>query len=233
MDEILDILLSVHRLSEEIKESEKRCNEIPIKVDRLEKDIERASADLTQKKNRIQEIKKTYNLKEGDIKENEENSRKLNAQTPSVKTNEEYRALQKEIEYLHQTNQKTEEEMIVLLEEEEQIKGSFARIEQETKTIVDKKTVEIGELKKELGALQEKLDLTRHVFADTIKKLPEDIQTVYERVSKARGNAVCLIKDNICTGCYAQITHQVVNELQKRHKLIICDSCGRILIYKQ
>jgi predicted nucleic acid-binding Zn-ribbon protein len=233
MDEILDILLSVHRLSGEIKESEKRCNEIPNKIGRLEKDIERVSAELTQKKNRVQEIKKTYNLKEGDIKANEDNIRKLNAQSPSVKTNEEYRALQKEIEYLQQANKKTEEEMITLLEEEEQLKGSLAKIEQETKAIVDKKTAEIGELKKELEALQEKLKITQYTYADTIKKLPEDIQTVYNRVSKARGNAVCLIKDNICTGCYAQITHQIVNELQKRHKLIICDSCGRILIYKQ
>jgi predicted nucleic acid-binding Zn-ribbon protein len=233
MDEILDILLSVHKLSEEIKESEKRFNEIPIKIGRLEKEIEKASAELTQKKNRIQEIRKSYKLQEGDIQVNEEKSQKLNTQTTSVKTNDEYRALQKEIEYLHQTNQKTEEEMITLLEEEEQLKGSLAQIEKETKAIVDKKTGEIDGLKKEVAELQEKLKVTRYTFADTIKKLPEDIQFVYERVSKARGNAVCLIKNNICTGCYAQITHQIVNELQKRHKLIICDSCGRILIYTQ
>lgn len=233
MDEILDILLSVHKLSEEIKESEKRFNEIPVKIGRLEKDIEKASADLIQKKNRIQEIKMTYKLQEGDIQANEEKSRKLNTQTTAVKTNDEYRALQKEIEYLHETNKKTEEEMIALLEEEEQLKGTLTRIEKETKEIVDKKTAEIDGLKKEMETLQEKLKIARYTFADTIKKLPEDVQVVYERVSKARGNAVCLIKDNICTGCYAQITHQIVNELQKRHKLIICDSCGRILIYTQ
>jgi len=233
MDEILDILLSVHKLSEEIKESEKSLNEIPVKIGRLEKEIQKVNAELTQKKNRIQEIKKTYKSKEGDIQANNEKAQKLNSQTPSVKTNDEYRALQKEIEYLLQTNQKTEEEMIAFLEEEELIKESLVRIEQETREIVDKKTVEIGGLKKEMDELQEKLKISKYKFADEIKKLPDDVQAVYERVSKARGNAVCLIKDNNCTGCYAHITHQVVNELQKRHKLIICDSCGRILIYTQ
>jgi hypothetical protein len=233
MDETLDILLSVHKLSGEIKETEKRFNEIPKKIGKLENEIERANAELNLKKDRVQEIKKIYKTKEGDIQANDENARKLNSQTQSVKTNDEYRALQKELEYLRQANKTIEEEMIDLLEEEEQLRSSLIKLEKETGDIVAKKNAEVGVFKGELAELEEKLKIINYKYEDEIKKLPADVRTIYERVSKARGNAVCLIKNNICTGCYAQITHQVVNELQKRHELILCDSCGRILIYSQ
>jgi predicted nucleic acid-binding Zn-ribbon protein len=233
MDEILDILLSVHKLSEEIKGTEKKVNDIPKKIGKLEKEIEKVNADLTLKKDRAQEIKKIYKVKEGDIQANEEQARKLNSQTQSVKTNEEYRALQKELEYLRQANITIEEEMINLLEEEEQLKGSLVKLEKETGDIVANKNAEVGVFKSELAELEEKLKVINYKYGDEIKKLPVDVRTVYERVSKARGNAVCLIKNNTCTGCYAHITHQVLNELQKRYELILCDSCGRILIYSQ
>lgn len=233
MDEILDILLSVHKLSEEIKGTEKRVNDIPKKIGKLENEIERVNADLNLKKDRVQEIKKIYKAKEGDIQANDEQARKLNSQTQSVKTNEEYRALQKELEYLRQANKTVEEEMINLLEEEEQLKGSLVKLEKETGDIVANKNAEVGVFKSELAELEEKLKVINYKYGDEIKKLPAEVRTVYERVSKARGNAVCLIKNNTCTGCYAQITHQVLNELQKRYKLILCDSCGRILIYSQ
>lgn len=231
MEEILDILLRVHHLDTQIKESEKLLSELPRRVTRLEAEIEKLNADLTRRKERLQEIKTTYKMREGDIQTNEEKAKKLHTQTLTVKTNEEYRALQKEIEFLHGQNQTIEEEMIALLEEEEQLKNNLDQISQEVQSATAAKKSEIENLVREKNRCEEETALNRRRYEDEIMKLTPEVRTIYQRVYRARGNAISLVKDNTCTGCYAQITHQVLNELQQRHKILLCDSCGRILLF--
>lgn len=231
MDDVLDILIRVQSFDDEIKENNLKLEEIPNKITRLEQEIAKTESDLTQKKNRIQEIKKTYKIKEGDIAENEEKMNKLNQQVFSVKTNEEYRAILNEVDYLKKTNKKIEDEMIRLLEEDEELKITIDRLTKETEEFVDKKTKEIANLRKEKEELSAKLLLIKSLFEDNLRKLPEDVKNIYQRTTNARGKAVCLITDNTCTGCYSNLTPQFINELKKRDKILLCDSCGRILIY--
>jgi predicted nucleic acid-binding Zn-ribbon protein len=68
-------------------------------------------------------------------------------------------------------------------------------------------------------------------FETNFGKLPAEIKEQYNKTRKFRGNAVCLIHNETCTGCYANLTPQFLNELKKRDSLLLCDSCGRILIY--
>ncbi|MGD8978526.1 MAG: C4-type zinc ribbon domain-containing protein, partial [candidate division WOR-3 bacterium] len=62
-------------------------------------------------------------------------------------------------------------------------------------------------------------------------KLPEEIEVLYKRIAQSRGRAVCLIIDNTCTGCFANIPHQFLNELKQRNQVLVCGNCGRILVY--
>jgi len=233
MEDILDLLVKIQYLHEEIKENDLRLNETPNKITNLEQDIEKKNANLNQKKNRIQEIKKICKMKDGDITENESKIDKLNQQIFSVKTNEEYRAITNEIEYLKKTNKGIEDEILSLLEEEEEIKDVLVELEKETKDFFNQKKSEIDTLKKYNEKLMEKQQMTKFMFEDNIKKLPNDIKNIYERIAKARGRAVCIIRGNdyVCTGCFTNITPQVMNELKKRDKILLCDNCGCILIY--
>lgn len=232
MEEVLELLRRMKDLDEDIKKNEQQLKEIPPLISKLQKEIEKANNQLKFSKNRTQEIKKVYKLKEGDIAENEEKINKLSQQIYSVKTNEEYRAIIKEIEYLKALNRKIEDEMIGLLEEEEQLKNSLGKLEQETNEITEKKTSEIESLKKKEQELNEKLETEKFTFQDQLKKLPEDIRSLYLRIRKVREKAICVVTDEgICTGCYFNLTPQTLNELRKKGQIILCDNCGRILIY--
>ncbi|MEO0128939.1 MAG: C4-type zinc ribbon domain-containing protein [candidate division WOR-3 bacterium] len=233
MEEVLERLIKIKDLDEDIKKNELSLKNIPEKIAKLQKDIENKNNQLNQAKNRLTEIKKSYKLKEGDIAENETKVNKLNQQIHTVKTNEEYRAILKEIEYLKNARISIEEEMINLLEEEEKIKSTIGNLEKETKEFVEKKNREIQELEKQKNQIIDEQDKKKFMFQDEIKKLPDDIRKIYERIKKAREKAICVVTDEgICTGCYSNITPQTLNELKKKDKFILCDSCGRILIYE-
>lgn len=232
MQEVLERLIKIKDLDEEIKKNEQLLRHIPEKINNLQKEIEKKNTQFNQAKNRLVEIKKIYKMKEGDIAENESKINKLNQQIHSVKTNDEYRAILKEIEFLKNAKLKSEEEMIVLLEEEDNIKKSIDVLEKETKDFIEKKNAEINKLKAQKEVTADDQEKKKFMYKDEINKLPEDIKRIYERITKARERPICIVNnDGVCTGCFSNITAQVLNELKKKEKVVICDNCGRILVY--
>ena len=227
----MDLLLTIQRLDDEIKETRQEIEKIPNKLATLEKEIKNANISLQEKNDRIKEIKKIYKIKEGDIAENENKINKLNSQTFSVKTNEEYRAILAEVEYLKKENKRIEDEMINLLEEEEKLKVTIGKFETETKIVIEKKMTEINNLQKLNEELIERKRQDEISFENNFNKLADDVKEAYQRIDNVRDKAVCVITDNTCTGCYANLTHQFMNELKKKNKLRVCGNCGRILIY--
>jgi predicted nucleic acid-binding Zn-ribbon protein len=231
MEEILDTLIKIQKLDDDIKEATNKIDAIPAKIKILEQQIAEANKSLEEKTKRMQEIRKTYKIKEGDIAENENKIKKLNSQTFAVKTNEEYRAILNEVDFLKKENKRIEDEMLGLLEEEEKLKATIKEFESETRELIQLKTAEINGLKKHNDDLVIEFDKLKIDFDNSFAKLPKNVQEQYQKIQKVRGNAVCLISDETCTGCYANITPQLLNELKKRNELLLCDSCGRILVY--
>ncbi len=234
MEEVLELLMRIKDLAEEINKNRQELKEIPNLISKLQREIDKANSQLNQSKNRLIEIKKLFKVKEGDIAENNSKIERLNQQMHSVKTNEEYRAIMKEIEYLKNTNHKIEDEMIELLEEEERLKNLITKLEQETRELNNKRVKEIEALKGRREELSERQKTVEYTFQDQIEKLPDEVKAIYRRISKVRAYPICVVDDaGVCTGCFFNLTPQTLNELKQKDHLVLCDNCGRILIYGQ
>ena len=231
MDSVLDLLVEIQSLNDEIADNEAQLTQLPRDIARLEKQIAAREEDLKNAEARILEIKKNYKLKELEIADNEGKVAKLNAQTFAVKTNEEYRAVLNEIAFLKQRNKEIEDGMIELMEEEEKIRTSIERMRAETGEFTDRTRDSVAALKQKIDELTKRQAEARAAFERDSARLPEDARKLYDRVTKVRDKAVCSIIDNTCTGCFANLTHQFLNELKKRNALLLCDNCGRILVY--
>jgi predicted nucleic acid-binding Zn-ribbon protein len=231
MEELLDILVKLQEYDSEVKITRSRIEEIPNRIAALEEEINSAEERVKEKEKRVHDIRKEYKLKEGDISDNETKIHKLNTQTSAVKTNEEYRALISEVEFLKKENKKIEDEMIGLLEEEEQLKKTLGAFTEETNAIISEKKKKIDELESERATLSAQLETAQRNYETYFGKLTPDLKDLYKKISKVRGNAVSIIVDETCTGCSSILTPQLFNELKKRNNIILCDNCGRILVY--
>ena len=231
MERILDLLVTIQSFSDEAEEAEVRLAQIPQEIEKLEKQIKTREDEFENSESRIQELKKTYKLKELEIADNEGKINKLNTQTFAVKTNEEYRAMLNEIEFLKKNTHEIEDEMLGIMEEEEKLETSINQIRNETEEFIHKNRARISGLTEESEKMKEKHTAARINLENNFGKLSADVKVLYNRVAKSRGRAVCLITDTTCTGCYANLTHQFLNELKKRNKTLVCGNCGRILVY--
>ena len=231
MENVLDLLVKIQGFDYEVEETKARLTQIPREIEKLEIQIKAKEEELTGQETRMQELKKDYKLREIEIADNEDKINKLNTQTFAVKTNEEYRAILNEVEFLKKKNGEIEDSMLGLLEEEEKIKSSINEVRTEAKDYIAATKNKIDALKKEGESIREKQISATNNFENSFAALPEDLKELYKRIAKVRDKAVCLISDNTCTGCYANLTHQFLNELKKRNKILLCDNCGRILVY--
>ena len=231
MESVLDLLVTIQGFDDEVEEAAARSIQIPKEIERLEKQIKAREDEFKNSENRIQELKKTYKLKELEIADNEGKISKLNTQTFAVKTNEEYRAILNEIEFLKKSNHDIEEEMLTLMEEEEKLEKSISGLHKETEDFIRTNQNRISELRTESETMAEKEKMASANLENNFAKLPEDVKALYKRIAKSRGKAVCLITDNTCTGCFANLPHQFLNELKQRNKVLVCGNCGRILVY--
>ena len=231
MESTLDLLLRIQSLNDEVEDTKNQLTQIPQEITKLEKQIDTREGELKKAESRIMDLKKTYKLKEIEIADNEEKMAKLNTQTFAVKTNEEYRAILNEVDFLKKRNKDIEDEMLGFMEEEEKLKNSIDAVRTETKEFADAMQARITELKKKAESLTEQQKMAAAKFDDYFNELPDDVKTLYKRIAKVRDKTVCAIVDNTCTGCYANLTHQFLNELKKRNRILLCDNCGRILVY--
>jgi predicted nucleic acid-binding Zn-ribbon protein len=231
MTEVLETLVKIQRLDTNIEQTQKEIEAIPEKITAFEKDVEKAERSLQDKKKRVQEISKEYKSREGDIAANETKIAKLNSQTFAVKTNEEYRAILHEIEFLKNENRRIEDEMIAMLEEEERLNSTLDAFEKETGNTISERTHRIGDLNKHRETLLDSVEAMKAEFENLFNQLPEETQELYQKIKKVRGKAVCLIENETCTGCYASLTPQFMNELKKKKEILLCAHCGRILIF--
>src|ERR1019366_5852285 len=205
-------------LAREIAALPKHIAEIEKKLGAHERklDADRAALAANQK-----ERKKC----ETDIPVQDQKISKLKDQMLSTKTNDQYRAFQKEIRRLEdrilelmgeceplEKNVKAAE--AALTEEKAQVEGEKAVARE--RTAVDRKAA--SELE------TERASIAKEVTAATYKQ--------YERVRKGRrGIAVAEVVEGRCTACHMVLRPQYFQDVKRTETLLFCESCQRILYY--
>jgi predicted nucleic acid-binding Zn-ribbon protein len=186
-------------------------------------EVERASAAIENNKARRKEFETRVTDLEAKIS-------KYRDQLMSVKTNEEYRAMTKEIEYSQAGISREEDQILLLLEETETLTKALE--DATAKLTSDEQTVQAE--RSRLEALNEEDTRTLKAYleerAELARDVDEDVLAHYERVRRARGGvAVAAARDEECEICHVRMRPQVFQEVRRNDAIISCDSCNRIL----
>ena len=177
---------------------------------------------------------KTLELKRKEMEisldQKEEQIKKIHGQLFQVKTNKEYSAMQKEIEGFKADKSVLEEEVLKFMEE---IERSKVLVQAEKQVVAGKE----AELKAALSRLDEgakvmkaKADELKASRASIAPKIDPTILSRYERILKGKaGSALVPVRGNACSGCFINLPPQTINEIMLATRLIVCESCARIL----
>jgi predicted nucleic acid-binding Zn-ribbon protein len=232
MNADLEKLIALQRLDSATHDAQRRLAEEPERERALETRLATArdavvaaKAKLTESQNVRREHEKTVALHQGRLS-------KFREQAMSVKTNQEYHAIQKEIAFAQGEMKTAEDAVLVQMLDGDELTAAVKRAEtdfaaEQKKVDADRKALaaEAADLKATLG----KLAGERGVV---VTSLTPQVLATFELVANRRnGIAIAEARDGICTICHVRIRPQVFNNVRRNDQIIQCDSCNRILYF--
>ena len=230
IDEQIKILAELQKIDFEIYGFKKELEAHPVRQKKMDEDFERKKNTLKNAEAALKEVQLMLKEKEVDLQSKEEKIKKLQGQLYQLKTNKEYAAMEFEIKALKADNSLLEEEILKLMET---LDASKAAVTREKSTLASEETKfkeASNALKKEAEGFQARvteLEGKRQAYRPNIEP---KLLAQYEKLLKNReGLALAPVKNNTCGGCHLGLPPQVVNEIQMHEKLIVCESCARIL----
>ena len=230
MNQDLKQLIRLQSIDLAIQEIRTRIDRFPGISKALDEQLRSAQSGLATVKEKAKNNQGTRKKLEAEISSIESKISKYRDQMIAVKTNEEYRALQHEIEHAQTAIRKIEDDILTLMMEAESaqtdIKTAEARLkEDQQKVDQDRKQLTEGN-QRDLSALESYLKDRKEIEAS----ISADLIPRYERVRKARGGiAVAAARNEVCEICQVRIRPQVFQEIRRNDQIIACDACQRIL----
>jgi len=226
----IEHLISLQRTDREIQRLKAEIAELPKRVAAIEEKLAGTKAGLEKARAAVKGDEAARRKYETAITDLRQKISKYRDQSLDVKTNEQYKALLHEIQFAEQEIGSNEDKVLELMVNtevrEKEVKAAEVELKAETAEIEKEKTIAREQTAKDEKALAEwtvKRDSARSA-------VDPDLLRHYDRVLKFRGSGIAEVLDQKCTGCSVMLRPQIYNELCGG-KLIICDSCQRILYY--
>lgn len=229
----LTTLREVQRLDGEIGRLDQRLARYPGEIAARDREEEEARQRVAAAEKALEENGAARRRAEGDLEDAEAALEKYQGQLLGAKTNVEYSGLQQQIESTRQKIGASEDLILELMEQADDLtrkRGEERSRFEETAGRLERERNDLREGERRKQAQRKALEGRR---AQTAAKLSDEHLAQYERVRNARGGlAVTLISEARCDACHVRLRPQLFEEARRRDRVLACESCSRILIYR-
>lgn len=159
--------------------------------------------------------------------------KKYRGQQGQIKSNDQYRALEREIREQMGRVRELEEREIVLMEESETLKKVVA--EREAALQQDDSAVQ-GDLKvldERLANLQGEIEQARKNREGLTDGIDDAWLSRYSRIFNNKGDyALVPVENGTCGGCHMKVPPQLVQDAKRGDAMVSCSYCGRLLYWQ-
>ncbi len=220
-----------------IQDRDQKAKDLKSDLERMPIEKEQASLKLAKLKEAVKSIEETImenevamkNL-ELDINTRKDSIAKLKVQQFETRKNEEFTAMEHEIDRYSEEITQLEDSQLELMEKGEtlnaQLNEARADLDKNQQTV----DAEISIISERSNQCNKQLD---EIKADRItisSKIEEDLLDRYDRIFKSKkGIAVCELDNDICAGCHMKVTPATAAAVRSEKTITVCDQCGRIL----
>ena len=230
MNQQLKKLLKLQEIDADLISLKQQLEEIPGQLRSDQRDYESSVNKLHKHRQHRKELEVERMELQLDIESTQERIGKLKQKQAQVKKNVEYQALTNEIS---QAQQSMTRHTAALEKKDAAIQDYKDRLDHQADAVKEEKDTllkKAEEAKKPLKEIQDKMHRYYKIRQQLAQEVRPDVLELYNRLMKTRAPvAVVPANNNVCAGCHINLPPQVVGDIMKADRLVICENCARIL----
>jgi predicted nucleic acid-binding Zn-ribbon protein len=197
--------------------------------------LQRAAASqiaMEAARQRVKEVETQRKALELEVQVKKEQILRYANQQFQTRKNEEYRALQLEIDNTKAAIFDIENREIELMEQAEAAQGEVARATEAAAATRKMVEGQVAQLNAREQSLKSELTQVTTQRAQQAQAIDEGTRGKYERLLKSKGsNVVVGVQHGVCGGCHMKLPPQLLIACQAHKELVTCSNCGRILYH--
>jgi len=232
MNPNLQTLIELQKLDNFIRALKAEIHSLPRKISAIENQLTEHIQRVEIDKKKLADGQRARRKRESDISGLKEKISRHKDQMLEVKTNEQYRALQHEIEFHEKDIRKLEDEILAEMIESESLEKQLKENERNLATERANTQEEVRAAERIKQEDEAKLQVTEQRRLEAQKGLSADVYFGYQRILNARkGTAVAEVLNGACAACHVRLRPQAFNDVQLNQGILNCESCGCILYF--
>lgn len=197
-------------------------------LDRLQLEHDERKIIFERLRTQVHDLRKQIDEKELELKILRDRERTKRDHLESVSSPKEYTSLNNELANLERTKREHEDAIIELWQQREQTEAALA----EQQKLYEQYTNDVEQQKIKLASEHEQLKVQRdsliHHLEETAKQVYPPLLEQYISMKGTVPNPAVPVIDGACSACFYVITANDLTAI-KRHKLVQCKECYRIL----
>ena len=205
---------------------------VPDQIATAERDAATRTAKFDELKNKTRQIEADRKKLDLDVQSKKVAISRYKSQQQQTRKNEEFAALNHEIEHAETEISALEDSELELMEAYDKGLAAVAEAQKELLAFQEKVKHKKSELEKRGATLSAELVTAEEKQAVSEKAVPEDVLGRYRRILKSKRDvAIVPIRHGACGGCHMKMTSQTVLVAKAAENLVSCDNCGRLVYW--
>lgn len=227
----LQTLIKLQEIDSRLYELERSKGDLPGRVQELDDRIKQLTADRQRKVDELAAVSGERRSTEGALQMLHERRKKFESQLFAVTSNREYDAVTVEIESADQEIDSRETRVLELIDREQGLSQEIAAAAQQLAVVQKEHDEQRAILDAQMADMRVQVeDLQKRRQEHTALLKPQMLNN-YSRILRGKdGVAVVQMVRGACSGCNTRIPPQRAMEIREMDKIILCESCGRILV---
>ncbi len=232
MKEKLRLLIQLQECDARIQEISKKLEGGPNRIQSLQEELEAAETKFQMDNDKLEALKKERRALDQEIDEFDTKVEKSNIKLSNIKSNKEYTAALKEVEDLQNEKRRTEDNVIRIMEDIEEMQKRCAENETQKKHLYEIFEEAKKEIEGELVDLNGELEVYKNKSDNLKSSIEKDLLAKYLFLwERKQGVAISPVTGGVCQTCHMGIPPQKFNELIRGDVLMSCSNCKRIIYW--